>query len=663
MKKRWLCGVLVLCMALTMLPGFPLQTGAYEDMTVTQELVDFIKKLEGFSKYPYDDNTQYTVGYGSECPDDKYEEYMENGIPEEEAEALLREDLDQFESEVNSYAEKHGLTLKQHEFDALVSFSFNCGGNWRNETYGTMNQAIRTGATGTDLIYALGLYSRSGTDYVLIQRRLCEANMYLNGVYLAYNKDDNAIPSNYKYIFLDGNGGRVNYVIHGYDAQEQPEVKTAFTSIPTGVDDDGNAFVYTFAGWYTAANGGTRVEKLDGTLSNGTILYARWKDPDGNFVTLPTGDVVDNLSITVKANTVKVRTGPGTYYAQVDTLTKGDTVVITETYTASGITWGKCSDGWFSLANTDYEDVLASLEPDTWPQSGTVNGIKVNVRSGPGTSYEIQYKVNTGDRVTISETAEGGGLTWGKLADGNWICMDYVILDSATESTATVTGITLLSAPIRTEYVQMQDQLDLSGSILQVNYSDGTATARTLTASMISGYSNAVLGTVTLTVSHQNYTVTFKVTIVKATVTFCNYDGTVLSTARYAYGDTVTQPATPVKPADEAGEYRFVGWDPEVTTCDGDATYTAVFELAQTDETDPDPEPEPSYVPGDMDGDGAVDEDDAIYLLRHVFFPENYPVSIPADFDGSGTVDEDDAIYLLRYVFFPENYPLTGSGT
>lgn len=63
-------------------------------------------------------------------------------------------------------------------------------------------------------------------------------------------------------------------------------------------------------------------------------------------------------------------------------------------------------------------------------------------------------------------------------------------------------------------------------------------------------------------------------------------------------------------------------------------------------------------IPGDLNCDAALDEDDAIWLLRNLLLPEEFPVTENADFDGSGGVNEDDAIYLLRHVLMPEKYPL-----
>ena len=66
-----------------------------------------------------------------------------------------------------------------------------------------------------------------------------------------------------------------------------------------------------------------------------------------------------------------------------------------------------------------------------------------------------------------------------------------------------------------------------------------------------------------------------------------------------------------------------------------------------------------SSVPGDVDSNGALNSNDAIYLLRYVLFGETYPVSIDVDFNADGKVSSDDAIYLLRHVLFGDLYPIT----
>ncbi len=64
------------------------------------------------------------------------------------------------------------------------------------------------------------------------------------------------------------------------------------------------------------------------------------------------------------------------------------------------------------------------------------------------------------------------------------------------------------------------------------------------------------------------------------------------------------------------------------------------------------------FIPGDLNGDGEVNDQDAVYLLFHTFFPENYPVDQPVDYDIDNEVTDQDAVYLLFHTFFPGDYPI-----
>ena len=220
MKKRYLCLLLAVLMlfSATVLP-VPAQGAS--SMSVSEDMISVLKVMEGFSARVYWDYAQWTVGYGTKCPDDKVEYYKNNDITEAYALELLAQAVDRFEADVNRFIDRHGLTLNQHQFDALVSFSYNCGSGWMSETTGYFNTAVREGGSASELIYGMCLYSTAGGEYILTGRRLCEANMYLNGVYKAYNADSQGNPDNLKYIFLDGNGGKVRYTICGYDANEE----------------------------------------------------------------------------------------------------------------------------------------------------------------------------------------------------------------------------------------------------------------------------------------------------------------------------------------------------------------------------------------------------------------------------------------------------------
>ena len=63
-------------------------------------------------------------------------------------------------------------------------------------------------------------------------------------------------------------------------------------------------------------------------------------------------------------------------------------------------------------------------------------------------------------------------------------------------------------------------------------------------------------------------------------------------------------------------------------------------------------------IKGEIDGNGKIDSDDAIYILRNTLFASLYPVVVEDDVDDNGKYDSDDAIHLLRYTLFPSMYPL-----
>ena len=69
---------IVTFIAITFMIAMPVS--ATEDMHISEQGIAYLKKAEGFSKYPYWDASQWTVGYGTRCPDNKLEEYKKNGF-------------------------------------------------------------------------------------------------------------------------------------------------------------------------------------------------------------------------------------------------------------------------------------------------------------------------------------------------------------------------------------------------------------------------------------------------------------------------------------------------------------------------------------------------------------------------------------------------------
>jgi len=89
-----------------------------------------------------------------------------------------------------------------------------------------------------------------------------------------------------------------------------------------------------------------------------------------------------------------------------------------------------------------------------------------------------------------------------------------------------------------------------------------------------SGWSPAI----TAVTGEATYTAQYTPTIRTFTVTFKDYDDTVLKTAVLAYGATPSA-SDPVRATDEINRkiYTFSGWSPAISTVTADATYTATY--------------------------------------------------------------------------------------
>ena len=75
------------------------------------------------------------------------------------------------------------------------------------------------------------------------------------------------------------------------------------------------------------------------------------------------------------------------------------------------------------------------------------------------------------------------------------------------------------------------------------------------------------------------YTAQFEKDYIEYPVVFKNWDGSVISSVDYHYGDTVTTPADPSRAADETYSYTFSGWDKTINTvCEEGVTYVALYD-------------------------------------------------------------------------------------
>lgn len=141
-------------------------------MKLSDTAIAMLKHFEGLKLEPYYCSAGVlTVGYGHTGPD------VHEGvsITEEEAEALLRQDMETFEHAV--LRKTKGVELTQNEFDALVVLTYNIGeGNFgessvlRHLKAGDLNACadsfmkwVKARQNG-ELVPLKGLYARRGAE-------------------------------------------------------------------------------------------------------------------------------------------------------------------------------------------------------------------------------------------------------------------------------------------------------------------------------------------------------------------------------------------------------------------------------------------------------------------------------------------------------------------
>ena len=134
-------------------------------MHISKQGIDLIKKFEGCRLEAYKCPAGvWTIGYGHTVG-----VKQGNKISPSQAETYLRYDLKLFEIHVENNVE---LPLNQNQFDALVSFTYNCG--LKNLKTLIKNRNLK------QIGNALALYNKAGGKVLqgLVNRRKAEQELF-----------------------------------------------------------------------------------------------------------------------------------------------------------------------------------------------------------------------------------------------------------------------------------------------------------------------------------------------------------------------------------------------------------------------------------------------------------------------------------------------------
>lgn len=228
------------------------------ELRTTEQMIALLKSKEGFRATAYWDYSQYSIGYGSACTKDEYP----NGITEAQADILLREMLQGFEEKLDKFLQENYITLRDNQYDALISLTYNIGSGWMKDS--ALSAMLKTGLYSTnELASAMGIWchvKESGGDYVihdgLVSRRIAELRVFLYADY------SGASDGFYWVRFVQTEKGDRERDIAFYEAgsaYDPPFDATSDTEV--------------FLGWYTES--GERLTDL--TATEDRTVYAQWE--------------------------------------------------------------------------------------------------------------------------------------------------------------------------------------------------------------------------------------------------------------------------------------------------------------------------------------------------------------------------------------------------
>lgn len=180
MKRPVVFGIVTVVCAAVMTLFIPLK--------LNPEGVEFIKKHEAFSSRPYyDQGGRATIGYGStRWIDGTPVKITDKPISESHAYYVLIHTLGDYEWSVHSNVDK---SLTQSQYNALVSFAYNCG----TEAFegSTLLKMVNKDPTDPQIIrqFYRWIYVKGKVSKGLIKRREAEIELYFKEPYLFPERD------------------------------------------------------------------------------------------------------------------------------------------------------------------------------------------------------------------------------------------------------------------------------------------------------------------------------------------------------------------------------------------------------------------------------------------------------------------------------------------
>lgn len=636
MKARKICirAMSLLLSAAMLMPLFCVKAG--NAMKAGQDCIDLIKEAEGFSQYKYWDYSQWTIGYGTGVGADEYPD----GITEKEAEQLLKDALGTYEGYVNKFADKYDIELKQNQFDALVSLSYNMGNIWSAyDDFDLKNYLIDGSEKHSFLEIAKGFgeWRKAGGSVLqgLVNRREEETKLFLS------DRTDS-----------DSEIWRVN-TESGINLRED-----------AGTSAEKSGFLM-----YNTIYEVTEKKTCDGSLWGKTYADGKEQWCVLDFSKYMVGGPIDyegggeNTGKSEKwritsENGVNLREGPGLGYKSLDVLDYKTEFNVTNTVEADEHIWGKTKynnkEGWVALT---YAERVSDQEFD----AAVLTGIylksepeKKKYNEGDMLSLEgieVVAKYSDGTEKTVTDfTVDGYEPTAGEH-EVVITYMEKTAKFKVTVSKKQLKKIEITTPPTKTVYKQ-GEELDTTGMVVEAVYDNDS---REEITDYAVGELDSTAGTKTIQVEYKDFKAYFVVEVTEKQMTklvitrlpdkteyVLGQQLDLTGMIVYAYFDNGSK--------NQITAYSFDGYNPQI---EGVQTITIAYNGFRQSFDVTVSEPDMYELPGDVNDDGVRDIFDLVLLNRFINEGrEEFPSDrvYLADINGDGLYDQKDLDALSRIV-------------